>query len=368
MSNIETIKSILKKKRKELVPVVSQDTVLSSGSTLLNLAATDNPFGCFVKGGYFWFVGDSSSGKTWFTLTCLAEAARNENFDTYRFIYDNVEKGAMMDMEKYFGSKMQERLEAPAYDTEDNELHSVTVEDFYDNVDDAIEVAKEDGTPFIYILDSADGLTSVAEIDKAKEQKKARLSNKDTAGSYGDGKAKKHSENLRRLMNPLYETQSILIIISQTRDNLGFGFSTKTVSGGRALKFYAHLEIWTAVKGKITKDTKGSKRQTGVNVILKGKKNRLTGKEREVVVPIYHSFGIDDLGSCIDFLVTEKVWIKQKGKTLIDAKDFEVKMTREKLIAYIEENDLESDLQEIVGEAWNSIEEKCSISRKKRYE
>jgi RecA/RadA recombinase len=359
MLSIENIKKQLMETHQ--LEQIKDTDYLSTGSTLLDLACSDNIKGGFIKGKYYFLVGDSASGKTFLSLTCLAEASINTNFDNYRFIYDNSEGGALMNIEKFFGAKVAKRLEPPSVDKNNMPLYSSSIEEVYYNVDDALQEDK----PFIYILDSMDSLTSDAEIEKFEETKAAFEKGKQVAGSYGDGKAKKNSANLRRLMGPLRETGSILIILNQTRDNIGFGFEKKARSGGHSLRFYACLEMWSSVKGKITKTYKEKKRQIGIKCSIKLKKNRLTGKERSIEIPIYYSYGFDDIGSCVDYLVEEKVWPYKKPSIVVD--DFGVKLSRDKLIAYIEENELENDLKMIVAETWKSVEDACALKRKKRY-
>lgn len=345
---------------------------LSTGSTLLNCAITGHPERGFAKGKYYFLVGDSTSGKTFLSLTCLAEAARNENFKDHRFIYDNAEDGALMDIEKFFGKKVFQRMAEPKNGC------STSIEEFYYNIDDTIKAGK----PFIYILDSMDSLTSESEQDKFDETKTAHRKGKTTTGSYGDGKAKKNSSGIRRLLGPLRDSGSILLVLNQTRDNLGFGFEKKSRSGGHALRFYATVEMWSSLIGKIKKTVKGKPRQLGINSLVKLKKNRITGREREVTIPIYHSTGIDDIGSCVDYLIEEGHWINKSPKNTkkktekrhkkkskgIYAEEFDFTGTREKLIQMIEEESCEFDLREIVGEVWNEIEEACKIKRKKRYD
>jgi len=325
---------------------------LSTGSTLLNLACSDDPHSGFRKGMYYWLVGDSDSGKTFLSMTCLAEASISKAFNDYRFIYDGKERGALMNIAKFFGSAVDERLEMIA---------SETVEEFYYNCFDAVKAG-----PCIYVLDSMDVLDSVQDVAKFEEKKKAHEKGKDTTGSYGMAKAKMNSENVRKLMTPLQNTGSILIIISQTRDNVGFGFETKTVGGGRALKFYATLQLWSAPVGRLQKTVRGKKRQLGVKIQVRVRKNRQTGKDRIVDMPIYHSFGIDDVGSCVNYLVSEGEWSESKG--VLNAVDFDLKGQREKIIKQIEEEDLVDDLRDIVAEVWDEIESKCVLDRKRRYD
>jgi len=334
---------------------------------MLNLACTNKIYGAFVKGKYYFFVGDSSSGKTFLSLTCLAEAAINPNFDNYRLIHDDVEGGALMNIEKFFGKKLADRIEPPN-GTKENPICSSSIEDFYDNISNATKKAIKDNTPFIYILDSQDALTSESEISKFEENKKARSEGKAITGSYGDGKARKHSSGIRQLLSPLNKSGSILLVINQTRDNLGFGHEKKTRSGGHALRFYACLEIWSSIYGKIHKTVRGKKRQIGIECLCKIKKNRIQGNEAPVKMPIYRTYGIDDVGSCIDYLIDEKHWGK-KG-SIINAKEFNIKGSKEKIARHIEKNSMEKDLQLIVGDVWNEIEEACNVGskRKKRYE
>jgi len=353
--------------KKTLIPELTENDYVSSGSTLLNLAITNNPYWGFAKGKYYRFVGDSASGKTFICLTCLAEASINPAFDNYRFIFDDVEGGAMMDIQKFFGKRVTERLEAPAI-SKAGPVFSGTIEDFYYNVDDAIQK----GQPFIYILDSMDAITSQDEDNKFEQLKKAHRSHRKTTGSMGDGKAKKNSGMIRKILKGLRDTKSILIVIGQTRDKIKMGWASKfdpetqTTSGGKSLKFYATLELWSSVRSKITKKINEKKKELGTNCRIHVKKNRMNGKDRIIMVPIYHSFGIDNIGSCVDFLVEEGHW-KKKAASGIIAPELNLQGTKEALIRKIEKKGLEKELIELVHIVWNEIEKQCEIVRKFRY-
>lgn len=331
----------------------------------MNLASTDDERFCFVKGGYYFLVGDSTSGKTWLSLTCFAEASLSTAFKDHRLIYDDVENGALMDMEWFFGKTTAERVEPPRV-SKRKAVHSTTVEDFYFHINQALDQDE----PFIYVLDSQDALTSAASMGKFRDKMKTFYEGKndESAGSYGDGKAKYHSEHLRTVVQRLQKTGSILIIIGQTRDDLGGTFVTKTRSGGRALRFYATTEFWTSLSKKLVKTVRGKERTIGTVCKVEVRKNRLIGKaskERSVEIPIFYNHGIDDIGSCVDYLVEEKHWEKEKAS--IVAAEFGIKATREKLIQKIEEGGLEGGLQEIVGKVWRAIGEEATPNRKRRY-
>lgn len=348
-------KALIKKYKYE--HSITPKDYLSTGSTLLNLACSGKPNCGFIKGLYYFIVGDPASGKTFLSLTCLAEAAKNPNFDDYRFIFDSSEGGALMDIERFFGGKVAQRMETPS-----KKGWSSTIEEFYYHLDKAIKGDK----PFIYILDSMDSLSSHEEKTKFEENQKAFDKGKATTGSFGDGKAKKNAAHLRQFLTPLRKSKSILIIINQTRDNLGFGFKKKTRSGGHALEFYSTVQMWSSIKQKIRKTVMGKPRQIGIVCEIKVDRTRMTGKERTVCTPIYHSYGFDDIGACIDYLIDEGHWVESKG--VIKAKEFNIEEKRDKIIRHIEKKGMEKDLQIIVGDVWKSIEEACAINRKKKYE
>lgn len=355
----EELREVLRPKPK--MTIQAKD-LLNTGSTLLNLALSGKSLGGFAKGHFYFCVGSSSSGKTFLFLTCLAEASINKHFDDYRFIHDDPEGGAIMDISHFFGKALAERIEAPPRGT------SKTVEDFYYNLDDL----KKAGRPFIYFLDSETALTSKEFEAKFQKNKSADKKGEDGTGSYGDGKPKVHSQNIRRVKSDLLKSGSILIAIAQERDAIntdrfGFGADKRTHSGGRAFKFYATAQLWSSHMKKLKKKIRNLDRQIGIVFKVEVKKNRKLGKERTVVIPIYHSYGIDDIGSCVDYLIQEGYWKKIRGGE-ISAPEFEFKGKREALVRQIEREEEERDLRLIVGKVWNEIEDACAVKRKKRYE
>jgi RecA/RadA recombinase len=350
-------------RHKRAVVQLGPKDFLNSGSTMLNMATTGHPYRCFAKGFYYLVIGDSDAGKSVLLLTTFAEAAKNKNFAEHRFIFDAVERGALMDLTRFFGKKMAERLEAPAYD--DNEpVYSETIEDFQYHLDDALQAGK----PFIYVLDSVDALDAKEDQQKFEAEKKAARKGTKAAGTYGT-KAKKNAQMFRRVTGRLAKTGSILIIINQTRDNIGYGsqYNPKTRSGGRAMVFFATLQIWLSVVKKLTKKVT-AKRKAHIGILSKVqvKRSRITGKDRTVYVPIYPSFGLDDTGSCVDFLVANEHWKKKGGKII--ATGVNLVASREQLIQKIESGNLEDDLKQVVKECWDDMESRLEVRRKPRYE
>lgn len=348
---------------------IPDSALLKTGSTILDLAISGRRKGGFTKGRYFWVVGDSSSGKTFLMLTCLAEASINKEFDGYRFIYDNVEDGALMNLQKYFGGRMAARLEAPGTA---EEPYSTTIESFYYHLDDAVKAAAAPGgKQFIYVLDSMDALDSKYAESKFQEGKKAARGGDKAKGDYGDGKAKINSTAIRRVVAKLRATGSILLVLSQTRDAIDAGpfEEQQTHAGGRALKFYAAAQLWSSVGSKIKKSIGEREIVVGVHCRVKIKKNRLTGKERVVEFPIYHDTGIDDIGGMVDWLVYWGYWLKNKQGFIDAGSAWEgIAKRREDLIEWIDEKGMRDDLEDVVEQAWAALEKRLAVERKSKYD
>lgn len=350
-----------------VAPIPREDFV-STGCTQLNLAFSGKPNEGIPKGTYLYLIGDSGAMKTWLTWSILAEAANNKHFDDYDLIYDSPENGSLLELPKFFGQKLTDRIK-PLRGTRAKPETPDTVEQFYFFLDDALK------RPCIIVEDSMDALTSDDDDDKFQEQKRAYENNKKTTGTYGMGKAKANSRNISRIVQKLRRTGSILIIISQTRDKVGGTIpGLKTRSGGKSLKFYAHLEVWTSIRGIIERRYLGKDREIGATIRCDVQKNRVCGWEGCTEIPFIKGYGIDDLGGMIDYLVEEQHWEldgdKKDWKSTdykLVAPEFEFKGRREVLAKTIENDKEEWKLQKLVAQVWNEIVEGARPDRNPRY-
>ena len=346
-------------KKKRLQPTL----FAPMGTTLVNLALSGRWDGGAAVGGMYNAPGESVSGKTLMVLTALGEVCAMPEFDKYDLVYDDVEERNNFDLEYMFGRDMAERVQpAHGYDDDGDPIKSDCIEDFQDGFMDRLD----SGTPCIYILDSWDALDCLADRKKYEEQKTARENDNDTPGSYGMEKAKAASGLFRRIKSKLKKSESLLIIVSQTRSKIG-GMGGKSRSGGNAIKFYANGEFWLAPakkESKIFKTVNKIKSQIGIRSRCTFKKNSVSGSNREVEFEAYYDYGIDDISANIDYLLKHKHWT---GKTTIDASDFDIQASKPKLIKYIEDEELEDDLAKIVQDVWDDYEEKLRLGRKPRF-
>jgi len=347
--------------------IIDTSTLIPSGSTLLNLACSDNPYGAFALGRIVTLPGGSASGKTILMLTMLAECTNDKRFDNYELIYDDGEETCSgFDIKYLFGDNLAKRIIPPQYDKNDEPLHSETIQDFKANI---LTRTKSD-KPFIYILDSLDSLTSDEEL--VREYKAALIKAKDPEavkelkGSYKTEKAKGIGEALRMINGKIKHTKSSLFIVQQERASIGVMFgSKKTTSGGQAPFFYSTHQVWLNSKIPITKEIKKQKREIGHSIIAKVKKNKITGKLRTVEFDIFSDYGVDDIASCIDFLISAGHW-KKTGQ-IINAHELEFKETKQNLITIIEDQKLQNKLSIITGKVWNGIEESLRLDRSRNF-
>lgn len=307
----------------------------SSGSTILDLSLG----GGWALGRIFNIVGDKSTGKTLLAIEAFA------NFKVQI-------KGKMRyaEAESAFDQSFAEQLGFPEeVQRPEKLLH--TVEDFTNDFDTFIQECIDDNIPGLYILDSLDALSDVAELEKYEKSKEG-----ETAGSYGTGKAKKMSEMFRILTAKAGNANCTLGVISQIRDKIGVTFGeTKTRSGGRALDFYASQVLWLAETGKQSRTAFGQTRVVGVSIHSKVKKLKVGLPYREADYDILFGYGIDDENSMLDYLLKNKQLVKEAhgeiSKQLSKARDTQ---------DYIKIAAIHDQLKADTIKIWREVEEKLT--------
>lgn len=239
--------------------------------------------GGWAEGRVANIVGDKSTGKTLLAIEACANFARKYPKGYIRYC----------EAEAAFDVPYAETVGLPP-DRVDFAEDIFTVEDMEKDLQGVVSKQKKE--PALYIVDSLDALSD-----------KAELENEIDKGSYGAAKAKRMTQLFRRINKRLNNTNVTLIIISQVRDNIGVMFGKQTTrSGGRALDFYASQILWLYPFKSIDKTRKGVKRRVGVITRARCEKNKVGMPFRECNVPIYFSYGVDDIQAGIDFLADVK--------------------------------------------------------------
>ena len=385
----------------------------NTGCKLLDLVVGGNKgvYG-FPSGKFINIVGDKSAGKTFLSNEIIASAYHNSDKKKFRWVYDDCESGYSFDTESMYGFSIMP----------ENPVHSTTVEEAFCNISDFADKLKSDQFG-IYVLDSLDALTSNEQDERAEERLKAFHNDKTfDKGTYGMGKQKYLSQEFFPQLCSKIENKNILvIIISQVRENVDmFSFEKFSRSGGKAMDFYAHTVLWLATCKKIEKKN----RPIGVVVKAKVTKSKTPRPFRECFFSFIYDYGLDSIGTSIDYLFdlrTDKGELNTKSKaiqwngdmnklSLSDLKNFleeyeliekyqdskycdgkpnaedifdfiqskkEYKekftekfgesMSREELIEFVENNNLENELETRVEAKWEDFEESIKSNRKKKY-
>ena len=302
-------------------------TFISSGCALLD---------CVLGGGWPLgrvsnIVGDKSTGKTLLAIEAAANCA--QSFPKARIRY--VEAEAAFD--KPYAAALGLPLDRIDFPDEDRPI--LTVEDLFEDLQ--AFTAKTNGHPALYIIDSLDALSDREETDRKIDK-----------GTYGAQKAKKMGELFRRLVKPLERTKVHVMVISQVRDKIGVTFGERySRSGGHALDFYASQALWLAQTKKFKKTMQGIDRVTGVQVLAKTKKNKVSLPHRECYIDLLFGFGVDDLSTNLAWLLEVKhIDRMDLPASAASLKNYMERLSNEEYIAACKRSD------EVVRQVWSEIE------------
>lgn len=313
---------------------------VSSGSSGLNLALTNSLENGYPVGKIVNLVGDKQLGKSLLCLETIMYAyyVLRKKYDI-KLIYNDTE--AALNMENAIN------IGFPSDAIEFRQ--SATVENWYEDLNKEIE-SSDNYDLVIYILDSLDAISTEEELEQDFNEK-----------SFGMAKQKKLSELFRKLTQKIDKKNILLIVVSQIREAIGVTFGKKQRrSGGKALDFYAYQIVWLYNKGTI----KDGNITTGIEVKAKVEKNRVWKPFRECEFNILFEYGIDDLGSNIDYLIENKYYKKNAaGKIIFEDKTF----SREDFIQLMMSNNQEDEIKISVKNVWDGLEEKAKVIRKAKY-
>lgn len=367
------------------------------------------PAGRFIN-----IVGDKSAGKTFSSNEFIAWA-HYEFGKKFKWCYDDCESGYSFDTEELYGFEIMPMSKS-------ERVHSENVEDAFCNISKFANSLKKDECG-IYVLDSLDGLTSQEQDERAEKRKELfKEGKKLEKGTMGMGKQKFLSQEFfPQLCDEIEEKNVLVIIISQIRENVDVtSFEKYSRSGGKAMDFYAHTVLWLATAKKILR------KDTPVGVVVKAKttKSKTPRPYRERFFSFLYDYGLDDIGSAVDYLFdlrTDKGELNKKANAIqwdgqnsfdkkelkefleenellekfedskyydmdgTDAdnmfafiqskKDYKQKFqekfgetkTRDEIIAWVEDNDLEQELNDRVDAKWEEFEDSIRSNRKKKY-
>ena len=288
---------------------------INSGSTLLNLCLTGEANKGYPFGRISNIVGDASTGKTLLAIEAATTLIKTNKDNKLKVVYYEAE--AAFDQE--YAAKLGMPVDKVDF------IDGTTIENLYNTLCDVI-ADMDDDEKCLFIVDSLDALTTEEELSKDISK-----------GSYMLSKPKKLSEIFRKLCSAIEQKNIHLMVISQVRENItSLPFTPKfTRAGGKALEFYSSHIIWLYEMKKIKKTKKNVEAVIGTMIKSKITKNKIAAPFRAAVFPLIYGYGVDDIGSMLDFLsddnVPKEYKIKKSKNTYTFPNDLLNNVTRDNI-------------------------------------
>lgn len=278
--------SSLKKKYGESILQTEKDSVKKIETTSTGSFSLDNLLGGGIPvGRLIEIYGEPSQGKSTISLFIAAQ-------------FQKVGKTvAYIDAENSYDMDYASKL---GVDTSKILISQVeTLESAFDVIK---TLAETDGVDLI-IVDSVASLVPKSEIE---EDSSTML--KDTYAV----QARLLSKALRIVSGPIARSKASLILLNQTRSNVGQIFGNKEIStGGKAIKFYSSVRLSVSTIEKI-KDSNSE--VIGAKLKITAVKNKCAFPFKSGTVDLFFGSGIDLYGDVIDF-GEQKGIIKKSGNT-----------------------------------------------------
>ena len=280
---------ITKEKRKPYLSIKPEDRnqeYLSSGCALLDCTLG----GGWAKDRMINLVGDASSGKTLLAI----EACANFHMQYPEGLIEYDEN------EEAFDEQYAATVGLPVDDVNFTDPEDKTLEGMHNSLMDFCDRCKAKSVPGLFICDSIDPLSTIAELTKKIEK-----------ASYGTERAKKISEICRKAAAISAQANVTIMIVSQVRRRIGITFGeTRTRGGGEALNFYSSQILWLSEKGKIKRKVRNGRveRVTGLDIRAKCRKNKAGLAHRECEFPLLFGYGLDDMVANAAFIGEVEGW------------------------------------------------------------
>lgn len=365
-----TVNDDIYERVKGIVPRKEPKNYVSTGITLLNLALSNNKDAGYERGQIVHITGNKHAGKTFFGQTFLASACYDKNTKNDKKFFVNAERSDNFDHDLLYGHAYNEQV-SDVFKDDDIYL----LESFYDKAD-ALCDGKE---PILMTVDSFTSLVSELQLELSEKNADLREKGKETKSDYVSmKKGNVNSDRLAILSQKLAKNKGIILFLTQVRSNADatgpYAPKYKETTGGNALPHYEHYGFSLTVKKSITvMDFKKQEQKIGNIVEISITKNKATGVQCKLEVPVYTEYGIDDLGANLNYLYTYGVVHGKNLGSLVSpyspkGEDGEyVKMNMKELASHIEANNLEEAVRTDVEKVWLESRLSISLGRKKRF-
>jgi len=330
----EIVEEAKNPKKDKIYTPIDSSLVVSTGSTLVDLAISGNrvrggglPGGILVEA-----FGDSSAGKT-ALLSDVAASIQNKQGEVT--ICDPEAR-----LDKAYCEIYGLDIGSSGYERPD------TVNEMIDMLRHWEPVDKKKLN--LFAADSTAALSSELEMS-------------DDGDKRGQKRAKDFSQGMRIISRQVADPHKIVWFNNQIRTG---DMGQKVTSGGHAVKFHSSLRISiskvsTVEKQKKIRTGKTLKKAIGIESLVQIVKSSVDEPFRKAPLFIIFNVGIDDVRGNL-------VWLKDVMRsskyTCVDKEYSNIYDA----IKYIESENLEKELREDVIDMWEEIEEEFRMERKKK--
>ena len=278
--------------------VESTEEFIDTGSYIFNSLVSGSVFGGVSRNKITAIAGESSTGKTFFSLAVVKNFLDN-NPDGYCLYFDTeaaVNRGLLesrgIDLERFVV------------------VNVVTIEEFrtkaLKSVDIYLKTDISKRKPCMFVLDSLGMLSTEKEITDALNDKQVRDMTKSqlVKGAF------------RMLTLKLGQAKIPLIVTNHTYDVIGSYVPTKEMGGGSGLKYAASTIIHLSKK----KEKDGTE-VVGNLIKAKTAKSRLSKENQDVTVRLYYDQrGLDRYYGLLELGELGGLWKNVAGRYEIDGK------------------------------------------------
>ena len=271
---------------------------IDTGSYIFNGLVSGSIFGGVSSSRITAIAGESSTGKTYFSLAVVKNFLDN-NPDGYCLYFDTeaaVNKGL---------------LESRGVDLSRLVVvNVVTIEEFRSKALRAVDIylksPEEERKPCMFVLDSLGMLSTEKEIRDALDDKQVRDMTKSqlVKGAF------------RMLTLKLGQANIPLIVTNHTYDVIGSYVPTKEMGGGSGLKYAASTIIYLSKKKE-----KDQKEVIGNIIKAKTHKSRLSKENKEVNIRLYYDArGLDRYYGLLELGEIGGMWKNVAGRYEMNGK------------------------------------------------
>lgn len=260
---------------------------ISTGSSILDLAISNRPYGGLPVGKMIEFNGLEGTGKSLVSAHVVADTQKKGGVA----VVIDTENAAAPEFWKSLGVDLSKLLY----------VQCETVEDIFEKMEQMIAIVRKS---------NKDRILTIIVDSVAAASTKAELESDHGKDGYATGKSIIISKAMRKITTMIGRQQVLTIFTNQLRQNINaMAFGDKyIVSGGKALAYHCSVRVRLNNTGKLKKGEEVIGNECKAVVV----KNRMGPPQRQANFEIYFDSGIADYSSWIKILKDTGL-VKQGG-------------------------------------------------------